>query len=114
MRPIFKKGFLKKGLIIAVLLVAAWQLYAFLQRRSEARELAAIYRQGLLPVNDRNNVFYPEAQLHYQDSLLHLSGNTPRQTISAEYYKADALIKLGQERAAIDLLTDVVEKLKIY
>lgn len=114
MRLAFNKGFIKKMVIIAVLLAAAWLLYAWLQRRSDARELAAIYRQALLPVNDKNNVFYPEAQLHYQDSLLHLSGNTPRQGLSAEYYKADALLKLGQEHAAIDLLTDMVEKLKIY
>jgi hypothetical protein len=114
MRSVFKRSFITKLLIIAALLVAAWQLYAFLQRRSDARELAAIYRQALSPVDNKNNIFYPEAQLHYQDSLLHLSGNTPRQGLSAEYYKADALLKLGQERASIDLLTDVVEKLKVY
>jgi hypothetical protein len=114
MRPAFKKGFLKKILIVAVVVAAAWFLYAFWQRREDARELAAIYKQALLAVDDKRNIFYPEAQLHYQDSLLHLSGNTPRQTLSAEYYKADALLKLGQEKAAIDLLSDVVEKLKIY
>jgi hypothetical protein len=114
MRLFFNKGFIQKMLIVVVLLAAAWALYAFFQRRNDARELAAIYRQAMLPVDDRNNVFYPEAQLHYQDSLLHLSGNTPRQTLSAEYYKADALLKLGQERPAIDLLTDMLEKLKIY
>src|SRR5450432_1810495 len=114
MRQAFEKGFITKLVIIVVLLVAAWQLYAFLQRRSDARQLVEFYRQAMGPVNDRNNIFYPEAQLHYQDSLLNLSGNSPKQTISAEYFKAGALLKLGQEQAAIDLLTDVVEKLKIY
>ncbi len=114
MKRIFKRGLIIKILVIAALLAASWQLYAFLQRRSDARELDAFYRHALLPVDNKNNVFYPEAQLHYQDSLLHVPGNTPKQTISAEYYKADALLKLGQEQAAIDLLTDVVEKLKIY
>jgi hypothetical protein len=99
---------------IIILLAAAWLLYAFIQRRSDERELAAFYHHAMLAVDNNDNIFYPEAQLHYQDSLLHLSGNSPKQTISAEYFKADALLRLGQEKGAIDLLTDVVELLKTH
>src|SRR5579859_1483018 len=92
--------------------LAAVLLFPSLQKRSRLRELRARYQAGMTPINDKNNVFYPEARMHYYDSLSQQPQNTPRQRMAAEYGKAEAMLQLGREKAAIQLLMHVVDILK--
>ncbi len=101
------------ALVLVTLVTSGWLLYSFLHKRAVIRAMRLRYEAGMRPVYDKNNVFYPEARLHYYDSLLQLPQNTARQVMTAEYGKADALLKLGQEKSAIELLTDVAERLKV-
>ncbi|HEV2480464.1 MAG TPA: CRTAC1 family protein [Puia sp.] len=83
-------------------------------KRSIFRERKASYEAAMRPVDDKNNAFYPEARVRYNDSLLKQPQNTPRQIMAAEYGKAEALLQLGEEPQAIELLTDVVTRLKLF
>jgi len=86
--------------------------FIFIERSSSRRQLKALYESGLRPPVSKDNIFDPAAHLSFYDSLLRSPQNTPRQIMTAEYWKADAYLKLGDEKKAIALLQDVVEKLK--
>ncbi len=100
------------GASVVVLAVSAVLVFNYEQKRIGKEKLTALYEKGLRYVKNKDDIFCPEAQLVYYDSLGRLSSNTPRQSLTAEYVQADALIKLGDEKKAIDLLADIVEKLK--
>jgi tetratricopeptide (TPR) repeat protein len=95
--------------VVGLLIIA---IYTHSQKNAKREHDKAVYEKGLHPEKSWKDVFCAEAQELYYDSLLKLSSNTPRQMISAEYMKADALLKLGEEKRAIGLLEDVLEKMK--
>ncbi len=101
------------ALVLVTVVASGWLLYSFARKGLIFREKKAIYEAGIRPVDDKNNVFYPEARVHYNDSLLKVPQNTARQIMAAEYGKAEALLQLGEESQTIDLLTDVVLRLKL-
>src|ERR1700754_4366491 len=70
-------------------------------KHSRLAQLRAVYEGGLHPDSSRFDIFCPEAELAYRDSLLAL-GQDSVKNIDA---KADALMKLGEEQKAIALLT---------
>src|ERR1700754_5054207 len=74
---------------------------------SRLAQLRALYEGGLHPDSSRFDIFCPEAELAYRDSLLAL-GQDSIKNIGA---KADALMKLGEEQKAIALLTAVYPNL---
>ncbi|HXO75895.1 MAG TPA: FG-GAP-like repeat-containing protein [Puia sp.] len=76
-------------------------------KHSRLAQLRAVYEGGLHPDSSRFDIFCPEAELAYRDSLLAL-GQDSIKNIGA---KADALMKLGEEQKAIALLTAVYPNL---
>ena len=85
-------------------------------RHSRLVQLRAVYEAGLHPSPSRFDIFCPEAELAYCDSLLQrgrlsagrqLPDHSPagQDSLAIIGYKADALTKLGEEQKAITLLT---------
>jgi hypothetical protein len=71
-----------------------------------------LYREGLKPVYDKDNNFYPKARLDLLDSLIDNGTGSERTLLAAEsllYQKALALLKLGDEKKAISTLQKVME-----
>lgn len=99
---------------LAALVTGGGLFYSFLHMQGILRDRRAAYEAAMRPIDDKNNVFYPEARVRYNDSLLKQPQNTPRQIMGAEYGKAEALLQLGDEKQAIELLTDVVQRLKLF
>ncbi len=101
-------------LVLAAVVLNGWLLYSFGHKQWVLRETRAYYEAGMQPVDNKDNVFYPEARVRYNDSLLKQPQNTARQIMAAEYGKAEALLQLGDEQQAIELLKDVVLRLKLF
>jgi hypothetical protein len=101
-------------LVLAAVVLNGWLLYSFGHKQWVLRETRAYYEAGMRPVDNKDNVFYPEARVRYNDSLLKQPQNTARQIMAAEYGKAEALLQLGDEQQAIELLKDVVLRLKLF
>ncbi|MDR3715160.1 MAG: CRTAC1 family protein [Puia sp.] len=79
-----------------------------------SRKLMELYREGLTPIYDKDNNFYPQARLDFLDSLI-LSKSHSDQAVAAIHYlhhaKATTLLKLGDERQAVSILEDLVGKM---
>ncbi|HTI92157.1 MAG TPA: CRTAC1 family protein [Puia sp.] len=84
-------------------------------KHSRLAQLRAVYEEGLHPSPSRFDIFCPEAELAYCDSLLQ-TGRLPagrrladhaagRDSLAIIADKVDALMKMGEEQKAIDLLT---------
>jgi len=96
----------KKIIVLAIFLFLVGGLcFAFglgyWHKHSRLARLRAVYEAGLHPSPSRFDIFCPEAELAYCDSLL-ARGQDSLKIIGA---KVDALMKLGEEQKAIDLLT---------
>jgi tetratricopeptide (TPR) repeat protein len=95
-----------------IFLMLAVVSFEYKQKLSQNEKWLRQYEQGLQPVNNKDNPFYPEAQLAFYDSMETLPGNTIYQGMVTQFYKAVTLLKLGQEKKAIEILKALVEKTK--
>jgi hypothetical protein len=105
----------KKILIIAasipLLIILTSVSYICIQKYCDRQEAMNLYRDGLKPIFNKDNPFCPEAELAFYDSLLRV--HSPNyQEMGIRLYKSISLIKLGREKEAIDLLKDVLVKIK--
>lgn len=97
--------------IMGALLILAVS-FSFIKKKNDTREATRLYYEGLKPVRDKDNPFTPEAQLAFYDSLELLPGMNERRVLVVSYFKANALLALGQEKKAIELLEQIVERTK--
>jgi hypothetical protein len=96
------------GVIIFVLLTSV--TYNCVKKYYSEKASLQLYRAGLKRIYDKDNPFYPEAQLAFFDSLeLTPSLGRPR-AMAVQLYKSMTLLKLGQEKQAIEILCALVEK----
>jgi hypothetical protein len=73
-------------------------------------EMIGLLHQASLRYNDPENGFCPEAVLSYTNNQLKtVTGE--QQRMMYNYTKADALLKLGEEEQAIELLEDIVRRI---
>lgn len=78
--------------------------YIRVRRYYAQKEVTRIYREGLKEIYDKNNPFCPGAALAFYDSLELLPTPDERKILVIELYKALSLLKLGQEKKAVELL----------
>lgn len=106
---------MKLKLLIIIGSVAAFILlssvtYVRVKHYYANKEATSYYLSGLKPVDDKNNAFRPGAALAFYDSIeLVTTPNTRRATI-VELFKAMTLVKLGQEKQAIEILKILTER----
>ena len=69
--------------------------------------MVRLYEEGLKPVMDKDNQFNPLAELNFYDSLL--KEPFPQDKLFVLFaYRAFALIKLGKEKEAAEILANVL------
>lgn len=98
-------------IIMGALLILAVS-FSFIRKKNDIREATKRYYEGLKPVKSKDNPFSPEAQLAFYDSLELLPGIPERRAMVISYFKANTLLMLGQEKQAIELFENIVEKTK--
>jgi FG-GAP-like repeat/ASPIC and UnbV len=76
------------------------------------KKLEELYREGLKPAYNRANPFCPQAQVDYCDSMLNIPGASPAVLMYVQYLKAQALVKLGEEKKAIGIYQTLLESNK--
>ncbi|HMH21426.1 MAG TPA: FG-GAP-like repeat-containing protein [Puia sp.] len=95
----------------AILLITTVS-YTYIKKHNLLREETRLYEAGLRPVRDKDNPFYPEAALVHYDSAELMTTNTMRQAMVIQFLKAFTLVKLGQEKKAVEIFRVLVEKTK--
>ena len=73
------------------------------------KEATRLYKEGLKKMNHKDNPFTPKAQLLFYDSLELLPYNNERNAVTIQFFKANTLLKLGQEKQAIEKLKALVD-----
>ena len=99
----------KKTLVISLAGVAAFVLltsvtYICVKKYRNDNEALLQYQAGLQRIFNRDNTFVPEAQLAFYDSLELIPGLEPRKAMVVQLYKGATLLKLGQEKKAVEIL----------
>lgn len=89
---------------LLVMTLLSFAGYSLWRKHDRLSRLRTTYETGMHFIPDRHDGFSPEAQLAWCDSLLHATSDTN----AALYYKAEALLKLGDEKAAIEILEKLV------
>jgi len=104
-------GLLKKTLYIValpLLLILIFSSYTYIKNYRKKAVLNHLYRQGLKPVMDKDNPFNPVAELAFYDSLL--TQPFPQEKLMVLFaYRALALLKLGKEKEAAEMLARVFQ-----
>ncbi len=99
-------------LSLVILLSLSYGIFRFYRNRADKKEkLSLQYQEGLKEIYDKDNFFCPEAQFAYWDSLMKSSGDR-EQRLVAQRFESVMLLRMGQEKKAIDLLLDLIEKTK--
>src|SRR5450432_1103250 len=100
---------LKKTLYIIalpLLLILTFSSYSYIKNYRKKAEANRLYRQGLKPIMDKNNQFNPQAELNFYDSLL--KQPMPQDQLFVIFaYRAFALLKLGKEKEAAEILENI-------
>ena len=71
-----------------------------------------LYDKGMKVIYDKDNFFCAEAQLAYWDSLMKSSAPEANKLV-AQRFIAVMLLRMGQEKKAIEVLQDLVKKQKL-
>ena len=94
--------------IIAVplVLLLIFSSYTYIKNYRKKTEANRLYREGLKPIMDRNNQFNPQAELNFYDSLV--KQPMPQEQLFVIFaYRAFALLKLGKEKEAAEILENI-------
>jgi tetratricopeptide (TPR) repeat protein len=79
-------------------------------RQNDFEKKEQLYKLGLKEVSDKNNPYCPEAELAFADSML-ASPSTPQRTLLiTEFIKGFALLKLGEENKAVNVLNNLIDQ----
>ncbi len=106
-----KKTIWVAGLLLAVLLVSLMFYRSGKKKEAEKAALDLRYKEGMKEIFDKDNFFCADAQYIYWDSLM--KSSAPLETrLVAQRFVSVILLRTGQEKKAIDLLQDLVEKTK--
>jgi hypothetical protein len=92
---------------VLLVLPLAFYSYTYIKNYREKAEAYRLYQEGLRPVMDKDNQFNPLAELNFYDSLL--KEPFPQDKLFVLFaYRAFALIKLGKEKEAAEVLANVL------
>jgi hypothetical protein len=83
-------------------------------RKSGQEQMEAVIAKVNKDVSVAQNKYYPQAELAHLDSLLSLQNNGFSQTRQYNLQKSDLLLNLGEEKEAIQLLSDIVKDDSLY
>src|SRR5450432_3718270 len=101
---------------VLILFLAGFVFFTIYQTRkkkqAEKEKLAIRYKEGLKEIYDKDNFFSANAQFAYWDSVLKSPSTTLPNKWVAQRFESVMLLRMGQEKKAIDLLQDLVEKTK--
>jgi hypothetical protein len=107
----------KKNLTVliapAIFFLCAALCYNCTTGHSENKKLNQLYRDGLKVAYNRENPFCPQAQLDFCDSVLSQPSTSASMTMYFQYGKAIALVKLGEEKKAIDIFQALMQDAKV-
>ncbi len=81
------------------------------KKQAEKQKLALLYKEGLKVIYDKDNFFCAEAQFAYWDSVMK-NTTSEGEKLVAQRFESVILLRMGQEKKAIELLQDLVEKTK--
>jgi hypothetical protein len=99
-------------IIVSVTLLISAVSFRYIKKFCATKEATRFYLEGLKPIKNKDNPFSPEAQLAFYDSLELLPGNDVRRAMVISFFKSASLLKLGQEKKAIEFLGHIVERAK--
>lgn len=101
---------LKKKVAIFFLIVLIGAAYVPAKKYYTYRSALRSYRNGLKKIYNKDDQFSPEAALIYYDSLGSLPYAGEEQWGAVQLYKARALLALGREKEAIDVLKAILAR----
>ncbi|WP_337044059.1 CRTAC1 family protein [Emticicia sp. 17c] len=93
-----------------VILISFSALFSCKNATEKETEMVKILKNIHKENFKKENPFCPEAELAFFDSMLAISKDDPRRHFIAEYYKANALLKVGQEVKAVNMLEKLAAK----
>jgi FG-GAP-like repeat/ASPIC and UnbV len=97
------------GLITIVIICLLIGLVFKRKNQLDLEKKTFLYNQGMLEVKDPANPFCIDAQIRYYDSIEILASLSTRQLLITRFLKAMALLKMGQEAQAVDILEILVK-----
>jgi len=97
--------------LLFVVLIFFAVYHTRMKKQAEKEKLAMRYDRGMKVIYDKDNFFCAEAQLSHWDSVMKSSVPEANKLV-AQRFIAVMLLRMGQEKKAIDVLEDLVEKTK--
>jgi hypothetical protein len=97
--------------ILFILLLSVAGFRSYKKKQNDRKKLEVLYENGLKEIYDKDNFFNPEAQFAHWDSLSQRSSDSSEKLV-AQRFKSVILLRMGDEKRAIELLKDLVEKTK--
>ncbi len=103
-----RKKIIVLAIAIPIFLLLTSISYTCIKKYCETDEATRLYREGLKPVYDKKNQFYPQAELAFYDSLLQFS-SPPNQEERIRLFRAMVLLKMGQEKESSEILNNLLQ-----
>ncbi|HTB25349.1 MAG TPA: CRTAC1 family protein [Puia sp.] len=102
----------KKILIIAIAIPALILLTSVtltcIKKYCDKADATRLYTEGLKPIDNKDNPFYPKAALAFFDSLLKIP-HSPYQTEKIRLARSQVLLKMGREKESAEVLEDLIK-----
>ncbi|HEY2649652.1 MAG TPA: hypothetical protein VGI38_10675, partial [Puia sp.] len=93
---------------VPLLLFLGFSSYSYIKNYHKKTVFNRLYREGLKPVLDKGNQFNPQAELNFYDSLV--KQPMPQEQLFVIFaYRAFALLKLGKEKEAAEILENIYQ-----
>ncbi|HEY4061026.1 MAG TPA: CRTAC1 family protein [Puia sp.] len=108
---------LQRPILLACLFLFMQEGCKYKDRQTSAADAATLqrlYQEGLKPAYDKNNPYCPEAELAFADSMLTNPANPERTILISGFVKGFALLNLGEEKQAIDVLQQVADRTSAF
>ena len=107
------KHILRPLIAITAFVLCSGLTYIYVKKINENGKMVQLYREGLKVAHTKDNPFCPEAEIEYYDSLAQAPATNEMRTMLIQYYKSISLLKLGEEKKAVDLLQTVLNEAQI-
>ncbi len=79
-----------------------------IKKYCDKADATRLYLEGLKPMDDKDNPFYPKVALAFYDSLLKLQ-HSPLETEKIRLSRSQVLLKMGREKESAEILEDLVK-----
>ncbi len=99
--------------ILTLILITGF-IYSWLSKRAARERLNQLYIQGLRPIMNRDNTYYPQGLLKDLDSVLIMRYQSPGSLLGVQYERARVYLNLGDEKKAITLLDTILVRTEAH